>query len=113
MLKMYIDNEEVVSSNDITIQEEILSPSSTILNNVYPKSWELDKDYTSRFYYPKDYSKLIIEKDGVNIFVGIVKNTSDISLNPREPKYCSLEVLDYKTLLSEGDTLDFVIYNKT
>lgn len=48
-----------------------------------------------------------------NIFNGIVKNTADISLNPREPKYCSLEVLDYKTLLSEGDTLDFVIYNKT
>lgn len=48
-----------------------------------------------------------------NIFNGIVKNTADISLNPRAPKYCSLEVLDYKTLLSEGDTLDFVIYNKT
>ena len=48
-----------------------------------------------------------------NIFNGIVKNTADISLNPREPKYCSLEILDYKTLLSEGDTLDFVIYNKT
>ena len=47
------------------------------------------------------------------IFSGMVKNTSDISLNPRYPKYCSLEVLDYKTLLSEGDTLDFVIYNKT
>ena len=53
----------------------------------------------------------IIHED--TIFSGIVKNTSDISLNPRMPKYCSLEVLDYKTLLSEGDTLDFVIYNKT
>ena len=48
-----------------------------------------------------------------NVFNGIVKNTADISLNPRAPKYCSLEVLDYKTLLSEGDTLDFVISNKT
>ena len=47
------------------------------------------------------------------IFSGMVKNTGDISLNPREAKYCSLEVLDYKTLLSEGDTLDFVISNKT
>lgn len=61
MLKMTIDNEEVLSNNDISIKEEILSPSSTILNNVYPKSWELDKDYTSRFYYPKDYSKLNIQ----------------------------------------------------
>ena len=61
MLKMIIDNEEVLSDNDISIKEEILSPSSTILNNVYPKSWELDKDYTSRFYYPKDYSKLNIQ----------------------------------------------------
>ena len=61
MLKMTIDNEEVLSDNDISIKEEILSPSSTILNNVYPKSWELDKDYTSRFYYPKDYSKLNIQ----------------------------------------------------
>ncbi len=57
MLKMTIDNEEVLSNNNFSINEEILSPSSTILNNVYPKSWELDKDYTSRFYYPKDYSK--------------------------------------------------------
>ena len=58
-----------------------------------------------------NYKPEIITID--NIFNGIVKNTADISLNPREPKYCSLEVLDYKTLLSEGDTLDFVITNKT
>ena len=63
MLKMYIDNEEVVSKNDFTIKEEMLSASSTILNNTYPKSWEQDKDYISRFYYPKDYSKLILNKD--------------------------------------------------
>lgn len=65
MLKMTIDNEEVLSNNDISIKEEILSPSSTILNNVYPKSWEQDKDYTSRFYYPKDYSKLNIQNFSV------------------------------------------------
>lgn len=58
-----------------------------------------------------NYKPEIITKE--DIFTGIVKNTADISLNPREPKYCSLEVLDYKTLLSEGDTLDFVISNKT
>lgn len=48
-----------------------------------------------------------------NVFNGIVKNTSNISMNPRYPKYCSLQILDYKTLLSEGKCLDFVIYNKT
>ena len=61
MLKMTIDNEEVVSKNDFTIKEEMLSASSTILNNTYPKSWEDDKDYISRFYYPKDYAKLNIQ----------------------------------------------------
>ena len=61
MLKMTIDNEEVVSKNNFTIKEEMLSPSSTILNNTYPKTWEDDKNYTSRFYYPKDYAKLDIQ----------------------------------------------------
>ena len=51
--------------------------------------------------------------DVETIFSGMVKNTSNISLNPREPKYCGLEILDYKTLLSEGKTLDYVISNKT
>ena len=117
MLKIMINNEEVVSSKDFTIKEEMLSTSSTILNNAYPKTWELDKDYVSRFYYPEDYSKCTIERiengDSEVIFSGIVKNTSDISLNPREPKYCSIQILDNKTLLSEGNTLDFVISNKT
>ncbi len=57
MIKMYIDNEEVVCNKEFTIKEEMLSTSSTILNNCYPKSWEQDHDYVSRFYYPKDYSK--------------------------------------------------------
>lgn len=65
MLKMTIDNEEVVSDKDITINEEMLSASSTILNNVYPKEWEEDKDYTSKFYYPQDYSKALIQRSYV------------------------------------------------
>ena len=56
-LKMLINNEEVVCNKDFTITEEMLATSSTILNNCYPKSWENDKNYVSRFYYPKDYSK--------------------------------------------------------
>jgi hypothetical protein len=57
---MYIGGEEVVCNKEFTIKEEMLSTSSTILNNCYPKSWEQDHDYTSRFYYPKDYSQCLI-----------------------------------------------------
>lgn len=113
MIKVYINNEEVVCNNNIDINEEMLATSSTILKNCYPKSWENDKDYVSRFYFPKDYSKCLIFNDNKLIFCGVVKNTGDISLNPREPHYCDLQVLDFKTFLSEGETLDFVISNKT
>jgi hypothetical protein len=63
MIKILIDNEEVVSNNNLQIKEEMLSTSSTILKNCYPKSWEEDKDYTSRYYFPKDYSKCKITDD--------------------------------------------------
>lgn len=112
-LKMLINNEEVVCRKDFTITEEMLATSSTILNNCYPKSWENDKNYVSRFYYPKDYSKCKIYKYDVLVFCGVVKNSGNISLNPRYPHFCSLQILDFKTLLSEGETLDFVINNKT
>lgn len=108
MIQIFINNEEVVSNKEFTIHEELLNTSSTILNNCYPKSWEATKDYVSNFYYPKDYSKCEIYNNGL-IFAGIVKNSGEISLNPRDPKYCSLQILDYKTLLSEGQTLDYVI----
>lgn len=67
MIKILINNEEVVCKNNIKIDEKMLSTSSTILNNCYPLSWEEDKDYTSRFYFPEDYSKCkIIEKKEVS-----------------------------------------------
>lgn len=113
MIKMTIAGEEVVSNKEFTITEEMLSTSSTILNNCYPKAWEQDHDYVSRFYYPKDYSKCLIYNNDTLIFSGLVKNSGDISLRPQNPKYCSLQILDFKTLLSEGDYLDFVISNKT
>ena len=113
MIKMYIAGEEVVCNKEFTIKEEMLSTSSTILNNCYPKSWEQDHDYTSRFYYPKDYSQCLIYQDDTLIFAGMVKNSGNISLNPRYPKYCSLEILDFKDFLSTGEYLDFVISNKT
>ena len=60
--------------------------------------------HTALKYYVKNYDVL---------FAGIVKNSGEISLNPRHPHYCSLQILDYKTFLSESNTLDFVIANKT
>ena len=47
------------------------------------------------------------------LFCGIVRNTGNISLNPRHPHYCSLQVLDFKTFLSEGDLFNFVIDSMT
>ena len=60
IIKMFIGGEEVVSNKEFTINEEMLSASSTILNNCYPKSWELDRDYISNFYFPKDYSRFVL-----------------------------------------------------
>lgn len=108
-----IDGTEVLCSNNFTIEMEMLNTPSVILNNVYPKSWENDKDYISRFYHPNDYSVCTIEDNGNLIFCGVVKNSGQISLNPREPHYSTLQILDFKTFLSEGETLDFVISNKT
>lgn len=113
MIQMFIGNEEVVCDKNFTISEAMLSTSSTILNNCYPKSWEATKDYVNNFYYPEDYSKFRLLKDGNLIFCGIVRNTGNISLNPREPKYCSLQILDFKDFLSNGETLDYVINEKT
>lgn len=63
-MKIYIDNEEVLCASNMTIKEELKNTNSVILNNVYPKSWEQDKDYVSRFYMPKDYSHCeIIEEN--------------------------------------------------
>lgn len=112
-MRILINNEEVVCSNELIITEEMLTTSSTILNNCYPKSWETDRDYVSRFYYPKDYSKCLIYNGDDLLFCGVVKNTGNMSLNPREPHYADLQVLDFKTMLSEGDTLGFVISEKT
>lgn len=109
MIQVYIGGTEVVSNKDFTIHEEMLNTSSTILNNCYPKTWETTKDYVSNFYYPEDYSKCEIYNNGNLIFAGVVENSGDISLRPSDPKYCSLQILDYKTLLSEGQTLDYVI----
>lgn len=113
MIQIFIDNEEVVCDKNLEINEEMLITSSIILDNVYPKAWELTHDYTSNFYYPKDFSMCKILQDGNLIFAGMVKNTGNISLNPRYPHYCSVQILSFSDFLSTGDTLDFVISEKT
>ena len=113
MIKVYINNEEVVCDKSFKIKEELLSTSSTILNNVMPKSWDINKTYQTLFYLPEDYSKCEIYDDETLLFEGVVRNTGNISLNPYGFKALSLEVLGYKCLLSEGKTLDFVISEKT
>lgn len=113
-MKITIDEEEVLCEKNFTINLEMLNTPSIILNNVYPKSWENDKDYTSRFYHPEDYTQCIIEDDNENmLFCGVVKNSGQISLNPRDPHYSTLQILDYKDFLSQGETLDVVIVDKT
>ena len=79
-MRILINNEEVLCGKDFTIEEDLLNTSSVILNNVYPATWELDKDYISRFYYPPDYAKCLIYNDDNDlIFCGVVKNTGNIS----------------------------------
>lgn len=64
-MQIFINNEEVICSQKMTIKESLSNTSSVILNNVYPKSWENDKDYVSKFYMPKDYSHCIITDPNV------------------------------------------------
>lgn len=61
-MKITINNEEVLCDKNIKITEEMLNTSSTILNNVYPKTWESTHNYT-QYYYPKDYSQCLIWSD--------------------------------------------------
>jgi hypothetical protein len=113
-MKIYIDGVEVVCDSDLTIEQEFKNTSSVILNNVYPKSWEIDHDYTSNFYFPPSYSICNIYDELNNLlFSGIVKNTGEIELNPRYPHYCSIQVVDFATFLSEGKTLDYVLADLT
>lgn len=113
-MKIYIDGVEVLCDSDITIEQEFKNTSSVILNNVYPKSWEVDHDYVSNFYFPPSYAICTIYNDNNDLlFSGVVKNTGEIELNPRQPHFCNIQVVDFTTFLSEGKTLDFVIANRT
>ena len=112
-IKMYINDEQVVCSNEFTIIEELTNTNTIILKNCYPLSWENDKDYTKRFYMPKDYSKFKLLMNNELIFNGVVKRSNAMDLSPSKFHGITLQVLDYKTFLNEGDQLNFVIVNST
>ena len=77
------------------------------LNNVSVSSGDLAGEITIHYNYKEAYTTEDL------LFCGVVKNSGKISLNPREPHYTTLQVLDFKDFLSSGETLDFVIYQKT
>lgn len=112
-IHMYIDNEEIVCDKEFTVAEQLLNTSSTTLYNCYPLSWEQDKDYVSRFYFPKDYSKFEMIINGVTAFRGVVKRSAPMNLSPFMPHFTRLLILDYKTFLSEGNQLNFVLKDVT
>lgn len=138
-IRMFIAGEEVVCSNQLTIVEELTNTNTLVLNNCYPLSWEQTKDYT-QFYTPKDYSlfrlvydysdynlttengediltesgeEIIAENSLVTTFIGVVKRSQAINLRPFNPHYATLQVLDFKTFLNEGDLFNFVITETT
>lgn len=86
MIKILIDNEEVVSDSTLQIKEEMLSTSSTILKNCYPKAWEETKDYNSNYYFPKDYSKCkIIQEEEIDFEI-LGETTQEGTPTPDSPK---------------------------
>ena len=113
MFQVFIADEEVVFEANFSLKEEFMNPSSIELYKVYPKSWKGTNKLLKSYYFPSDYSRCKILRDGELYFTGIVKNTADMELNPFKPHYCSVQILDPSTLLSEGTTLDYVITRKT
>lgn len=98
MIKVTIDNEEVVSNQTFEIKEDMLSASSTILNNCFPKLWEEDHDYISRFYFPKDYSQCnISDVTTVTPIEGLTATGKSLNINYDNS-------LEYELELLKGDT---------
>ena len=84
-MRILINNEEVVCDKELTITEQMLNTSSTILKNCYPLSWETTKDYT-QYYYPEDYSKCIIYGEGQSVDFTINGSTSQSGIpTPTNP----------------------------
>ena len=103
-MKITIDNEEVLCDKNFTIEEEMLNTSSVILNNVYPATWEQDKDYTSRFYYPKDYSKCKIFNEIVHPTTREDVEGTSFSINVDTTKQYQVQTLKGQTSQSGTPT---------
>lgn len=99
MIKMLINEEEVVSNKQFTINEEMLSTSSTILNNCYPKSWEDTKDYVNNFYYPLDYSKFKLEEGD---FLHGNTQFSELNVNEINPSFETNVEKEFKSIGVDG-----------
>ncbi len=105
MIRFFIENEEIVCSNKIKITEEMLTVSSTILNNCYPLSWEKDKDYVSKFYIPKDYSKCSIYDYDKVFFDKLLQPIYGKSIQNKEPSIDNpQEIKTIKGILNLFDT---------
>lgn len=97
MFKITIDNEEVITDKDFTIEEEMLNTPSVILNNVYPKEWEQDKDYLN-FYHPNEYSKCKIFNEEITpASEGLTVEGTDFSITYDNTK-------EFNLLSLKGDT---------
>ena len=103
-MKITIDNEEVLCDKNFTIEEEMLNTSSVILNNVYPATWEQDKDYVSRFYYPKDYSKCKIFNEIVHPTTREDAEGTSFSINVDTSKEYQVQTLKGQTSQSGTPT---------
>ena len=110
-ITMYINDEEVVCDKEFEIIENIANNNTAVLKNCYPKNWEWSKDYKSLYYFPEDYSKFELYIGNTLAFYGVVKRSNSMTLNPFQPHFTDLQVIDYKTFLSETKQLDFVITN--
>ena len=108
-MKILINNEEVLSGKDFTISEEMLNTSSVILNNVFPASWENDKDYVSNFYYPPDYSKCLIY-DKYEQDEGTTVRGNDLTINYDDSKLWSYRIYGSMTGL-QHITLNNTVYD--
>lgn len=97
-MKIYINNEEVLCNSKLTIKKSLANTGSVILNNVYPKSWEQDKDYVSKFYMPKDYSPVKI----------IDENVEDSKMALRRQWFNGVGINENKITSMTGYTMEFV-----
>ena len=107
---------------DKTIRFRIPSSQLSTTNTAGFQNWLSSHNTTIYYILSTPVITQITDENLINqlkilnhnlLFSGVAKRTGNISLNPFHAPYCDLQILDYKTLLSEGDMLDFVIADKT